>query len=155
MAETIYNEKTGDLITYLKTFSAITDLVGSGTSAKIYPDAEPQGSSGYAIAFIVRPGTVYRHHDGELGMRHDVVHMFAIAATRSGSIELDRLVHYYLGDYDRSDMGATSVEHIRATDTPFWDHDEPKRDASASRRYWVRRVYDFIIQVTPPVPVPA
>ena len=49
----LLDESDGDLITYLKSISAVTALVGSGTSARIKPDVAKRT---WALPYIVYTG---------------------------------------------------------------------------------------------------
>ena len=140
------DEKDGDLITYWKTKTGITDLVGTTMSAKIWPYKARQGTTGYHIIFEQGDGgESYRNLGAGSPLRRAVVHVYAMAATRSNADALAEAVRQETENY-RGDMGSTYVHDVLAL-PPDSGTDDPTDD-SPQQRYWTRIVYEITHAVT-------
>lgn len=140
------DEIDGDLITWWKTKSSITDIVGTGTSAKIWPDRAKQGQTGRFIVFQEgMGGESYRHLSGGNTVRECVLHVYCYGDSRSDASALAEAVRVATENY-RGAMGSTYVHDVTAI-APDSGVDEPSDD-TPQQRYWTRLVFDVTHAVT-------
>jgi len=145
----LYDEKTGDLIVWLKTKAAITDLVGSGTSAKIYPRREPQDITGQALVFDRVVGRQFEHVAGESGIRRDVLHFYSYGAKSSEADALNEVVQEVFSPAGvpirETTMGSTVVNLVRPLEG--WTNGEDQSvKADAAYRYWTMSIFEFYVR---------
>lgn len=101
---------TSDFISHLKAQSAITALVGSGTSARIYPDIVKETASRPCV--VVKK--VASHEEmgllGGLGLFQTVFEVLSLGASRDAADALDDTIT----DIETGNvtMGSTSVTEI-------------------------------------------
>ena len=137
----MFDAATGDLVTYLKTQSGVTALVGAGTSARIYPDVAKQGVALPHLVFAISGSESFRHLGGDSGMRRSVVQFFAFAATRAGSNVLAEQVRLALANF-RGAMGDSYIADC-STSVPMLSGYDEARDASDQAKYWAMTVFDM------------
>jgi len=137
----MFDASSGDLVTYLKTQDGVTALVGSGTSARIYPVYAKEGASLPYLVFVQSGGESYRSLSGGSGIRRTALQIYAYAATQAGSDALAEQVRLSLSNH-RGAMGDSTVHDCQQVSTAQTDFDEAE-DASDSRRYWTMLVFDL------------
>jgi hypothetical protein len=137
----LLDASTGDLVTYLKTRTGITALVGATTSARIYPDIAKQKASLPHLVYTVSGGDSFRHLRGDSGIRRTVLQVFAYAATRAGADALAEQVRQSLANY-RGTWSDTRVHDCRTAAPPLSGYD-PAEDASDQAKYWTMVVFDL------------
>jgi hypothetical protein len=142
----MFDASTGDFVTYLKTQGGITALVGSGTSARIYPMYAKEGASLPMLVYVQSGGESYRHLSGGSGMRRSVVQVYACAATQAGADALAEQVRLSLANH-RGAMGDSTVNDCQQASSPITNFDEAE-DASDSRRYWTMIPFDLYYNET-------
>ena len=118
---------SADLLTYLKTVSAVTNIVGSGSAARIYPDAIKEGAARPCVVFQRSTSGEMSGIGGGLGLYRTQFEIYSFAATRAAADELDEIIYdnlqggnrtlgstiateVYVGESDRS-SGADSPVH--------------------------------------------
>ena len=147
----LYDEKTGDLIVWLKTQAAITSRVGTGTAAQIYPRREQQDITGQALVFDRVTGQQYQHVAGETKIRRDVVHFYSYGDTNSQSEALDEALHdaFCPGGVQtrNATWGASNINLVRKLDGPTYGEDAPVK-ADARYRYWTMSAYEIFVRQT-------
>ena len=106
----------GELITYLKTKSRITDLVGAGAAARIYIDDAKQG---VALPFITMEIYSARSEEwlkGISGLATNRIEINAYAATYESAYQLAEEIRLAPLQHYQGDMGATWVSSCTAFD---------------------------------------
>jgi hypothetical protein len=138
-----YDERTGGLVTYLKSVSAITDLVGAGTAARIYPDQAKQGVSLPYLVYTRGPGgEVFRHLTGHTGARLAIVHLYCWGNTRASADALCEACKQNLRA-QRTTMTGVIVNYIFVDDPQDDGFDFPF-DGSDNKQYWSRLVLRIV-----------
>ena len=137
----MFDASSGDLVTFLKAQTGITALVGSTTSARIYPNVAKQKVSLPYIVYLRSGGDSHRHLKGGSGMRRTVLQVYCYGATDSGADALAEQVRLALANH-RGSMGSSFVNDCQQTVAPFTGFDEAE-DGSDSRRYWTMLVFDM------------
>lgn len=102
---------SSDLVAYLKTKTAITDLVGSGGSARISPAKINQGDGFPAIRFVITGGESHESLTGAVGNRQPNLQIDCYATTRLAATNLGEQVRLVLQGY-RGTMGSTFINGI-------------------------------------------
>lgn len=130
-----------EFITWIKTQTAITALIGSGTACRCYPDQLKQGVSMPALVFWESGGETVQLLSGMAGMCRTIMHTYSYGATRTAANNLDDKVRLALEGKTMT-MGSTFVTEVycssfRDTGTDGTD------DGSDAYRYWTHRVYDI------------
>lgn len=132
-----------ELVTYLKTISAITTLVGSGTAARIYKDSEAkQGVSLPYIVFEVFEGASQEDLGGISGMATNRIQLDCYAATSGGAYTLAEAVRLAPLQMYRGQMNTTNVSNVTSNGGYERGIDRPTRGGN-QRRYWISRDYIF------------
>jgi hypothetical protein len=129
-----------DLITYLKTVSTVTDLVGSGTAAKIYEEDPKQAVALPYVVFEVFEGISQQHLTGISGLARNRIQIDAYAATRTAANALAEALRLALAGF-RGNFDSTLVRETGRTSYRR-GRDKPT-DGGNQRRYWVSRDYIF------------
>ena len=130
-----------DLKTYLKTKTAVTDLIGSGTAARIYQDTGKQGVALPYVLFEQLSGESEEHLGGISGIAENLFEVSCYAATQSGAYALSEAVRLAPLQTYRGVMGASYVRVI--ADSASAGHDPPVKGGN-QRRYFERRYYRII-----------
>ena len=141
----LFDERTGGLVTYWKTVSAITDLVGATTSARIWPDQAKQGQATPFIVYTRGPGgVVFRHLGGPTGARTSVLHVYCWGDTRSAADGLAEAVKDSMeSGFARNTWAGTYVNACFVDDATDDGHDPPI-DGSDDKKYWSRLVLRIV-----------
>jgi hypothetical protein len=137
----MFDASSGDLVTFLKAQTGITALVGSTTSARIYPVYAKQNAALPYIVYVQSGGDSHRHLGGGSGIRRTVLQVYCYGATQSGADALAEQVRLALANH-RGAMGDSTVNDCQQTVAPLTGFDEAE-DASDSRRYWTMLVFDM------------
>lgn len=129
--------------TYLKTITAITNRVGSGSDARIYPDRIREGAAMPAIAYVEGGGGhSFEHLGGISGLAETVMHVYTYGSSRTEANDLAEVVRLApLQGFDGT-MGSTAVRAVSASGHRDTGFDTP-RHASDRPRYWTRRIYNI------------
>ena len=135
----LYDERTGGLVTYWKSISAITTLVGAGTSARIYPQRAKQKAALPYIEYLRGGGQSEKHHGGVSGHRLTLLYVYCYGATLAAADALAEAVRQNTANY-RGDMSGVYVRRITCDDALDDGVDEPIDD-SYSPKYWVRVIF--------------
>lgn len=132
-----------ELLSYLKSKAAITSLVGSTSSSRIFPDDPKQGA---ALPFVIldevggdQPEIL--EGTGGPGIVRSVWHVYAMGATRTAANALSEVIRVNMQGY-RGLMGLTYVNEVSLSTHRENGVDEPQ-DSSDAKRYWSRRIYDI------------
>ena len=135
----LFDERTGGLVTYWKSISAITTLVGSGTSARIYPHRAKEKAALPYIEYLRGGGQSERHHGGVSGMRLSLVYVYCNGATLAAADALAEAVRGNTANY-RGDMSGVYVNRVYCDDALDDGVDEPI-DKSYTPKYWTRVIF--------------
>lgn len=130
-----------EFITWIKTKSAITSLIGAGNACRCYWDQLKQGVSMPALVVYEAGGDTEQTLSGVAGICRTVLHTYCYGATRTAANNLDEQLRLALSGQTMT-MGTTFVTEVycsayRDTGTDGTD------DASDVYRYWTHRVYDI------------
>ena len=135
----LFDERSGGLVTYWKTISAITDIVGSGSSARIYPLLAKQSVGNSArIVYERAGGESVNRLSGTSGTRYTVLHVYCYGATLSASDALAEAVRANTANY-RGTLSGVYVNQIECTDA-LDDGIDESVDKSDTHRYWTRLI---------------
>lgn len=137
----MFDASSGDLVTFLKAQTGITALVGSTTSARIYPVYAKQKAALPYIVYVQSGGDSHRHLGGGSGIRRTVLQVYCYGATQSGADALAEQVRLALANH-RGAMGSSFVNDCKHDVEPFSGCDEAE-DASDASRYWTMLVFDL------------
>ncbi len=135
-----------DFKTYLKTVSAVTNLVGEGTSARIFDRLGKQGGSAPWILYFVAGGAAEHNIEGLAGAAQAVIQTWCYGTDSDNADEVDAAVRSalvgsaWLGG--RGIMGSTVVLDIQDSGA-FWGEDK-SQDNSDDYEPYVRRVYTIM-----------
>ncbi len=136
-----FDASTGDLFTFWKSKKPITDLVGEGTSARMYVQAVKAGEPMPFVAVVPTGGNEHRHLAGFSGIRRQAVQVFAYGATQATADKLAEAVRVETGGY-RGIMGASYVNQVLQESAPECGY-VPPEDASQQGRYFTMIRYSF------------
>ncbi len=136
-----FDASTGDLFTFWKSKEPITDLVGEGTSARMYAQGAKAGEPMPFLVAIPTGGQDHRHLSGVSGVRRQVAQVIACGATQAAADALAEVVRAETGDY-RGIMGASWVNQVLQETAPESGYDPPA-DGSQQGRYWTMIRYSF------------
>ena len=129
-----------ELKTYLKTKSAITDLVGTGTASRIYTHRAREKKSKPFVLIASSGGQSFEHLGGITGLATTAVNVWACAATSTGADTLAEFIRLaplqgYRGLINTTKATVSAQSHRD-------DGYEPSDDGSDSAAYyWTRRVF--------------
>ena len=133
-----------DLRTYLKTVSGITDLVGTGTGARVYEEDPKQAASLPYVVFEVFEGSTESHLGGIAGVARNRIQIDAYATTAAGAFALAEQIKFAVAAY-RGLMGTTFVHDESGNGSYERGHDRPTTGGN-QRRYWISRDYILTYQ---------
>lgn len=137
-----------ELKTHLKSFSAITDLIGTGTSARIYEiDIVRQKNTPILPPYIVYKvfeGVSHTHLNGISGIDRNRVEIKSYGDNRANAFTLARLVNGYLQQY-RGPFGSIFAHIITSDNTFIHGRDIPVVGGNIRRHYFER---DYMITYT-------
>lgn len=130
------------LKTYLKTKTAVTDLIGTGADARIYEQEAKQGVALPYIVYIVYAVGSYEDLDGAVGVATNRIEVNCYAATAAAAYALAEAVRLApLQGYEGT-MGSASVFDISSAGGYETRYDRPTEGAN-TLRFWVSRDYIF------------
>jgi len=136
----LFDERDGGLITYWKTISAITDLVGAGTAARIYPLIGKERTDRQdRIIYERTDGESIQHLAGTSGVRQSILYCYCYSDTLSGADAIAEALRANTANY-RGTLSGVYVYWIECTDALDDGIDEAK-DKSDTHRYWVRVIF--------------
>lgn len=129
-----------ELTTYLKTQSPVTDLVGTGTAARIYEEDAKQGTTLPYIVLEVFEGETFTHLTGLSGLARNRVQIDSYGSSSTQAHSLAEAIRLAIA-HKRVTMGSTQVrEHGNGSYER--GRDQPVR-GGGQRRWWVSRDYIF------------
>lgn len=131
-----------ELKTYLKTKAAITTLIGSGTSARIYTQAPKQNATLPYIVYTVFLGSSEEHLGGITGMANNRIQLDCYGATEEAAYALAEAVRLAPLQMFRGTMGSTYVHCVTSSEGSRAGYDRPEKGTD-SRRYWHSRDYSI------------
>jgi len=145
----LYDEKTGDLITWLKTKAPITALVGVGDNAQIFPRVEPQDITGDALVFDRVTGEQFHNIETESPIRRDVVHFYGYSNKSSVADAIEGVVHDAFAPAGvpirEATFGVSKIHLIRQLGGPTNGMDSPRK-ADGQWRYWTMGAYEIYVR---------
>lgn len=133
---------SADLLTYLKSQSTITAIVGSGTSARIYPDFIKEGMSRPCIQYRKISGGEITGISGGHGLHKATFEITAIAANRASADALDDALYDVLQGGNRT-MGSTVVTEVVVNQDGRDAGADPAAAGSDQHDYWSRTNYEL------------
>lgn len=132
---------TADLITYLKTKSAVTAIVGSSTSARIWPDQVKEMAGGYPCLVIKRSGGGPDIGiGGKTGIANAVLEVWSFAESSAARTTLDLTVYGAIAQGNAT-WGTTSTTECFPTETGRDSGADYATDGSDQCLYWARTIY--------------
>lgn len=129
---------TSELITYLKTKTAITDLVGSGSAARIYYGDARQGVALPFIVMRVFDGESQEHLTGISGLATNRIEINCYGSTTSQAYNLAEAVRLAPLQKYRGTMGTTYVNEVASPQGYARDFDQPTQGDNAKRFVFTR-----------------
>ena len=130
-----------DFKTKLKAESTVTDLVGAGASARIYPDVPKHNMTLPAIVYGEgRGGESYEHLSGALGTAETVMVVDSYAATRAAANNLAEVVRVALQGPVHTAWGDSHVNSV-STITHRETDVEWTANKQAIKRWITTRIY--------------
>lgn len=132
-----------DVRTYLKTKTAITDVVGSGTSSKIYfYDAKQDVALPYIVLDNFAGGSE-EHISGVSGIATNRIQIDCYSTTATLAYTLAELVRLAPLQMYRGTAGSSTVVST-SSNGGYRQGADPPSYGGGQKRYWVSR--DYIIQ---------
>lgn len=126
---------------YLKTKSAITDLVGSGTAARIFKRVPRQKTTLPFIVITLFEGISSEHLGGISGLAKARVQVDCYAATSAGSYALAELVRLApLQGQGNLTMDSVNVRDV-SSPSGYSDGDDPPYEGSSENLFYHSRDY--------------
>lgn len=133
---------TAALITYLKTQSAITALVGSSTGARIYPDDLKQLNSNATCATVSRnAGESVAYMGGRSGLNWATMQVVGWAATRAEADALDNAICDAIGHAANVTWGTVKTTECMVVGGSRTSGAVLAQDSSDQRYYYAGSVY--------------
>lgn len=132
-------------MTYLKTKSAITSLIGTGDNARIYLGFPKQGASLPYIVLEVFEGLSAEHLTGISGIAENRVQIDCYAETKNGAHDLAEAVRLAPLQMYRGTLGDTFANSITSPAGARRGYDDPSQGSNQAR-FWNSRDY-FITYV--------
>ena len=141
------DEVDGDFVKHVRANSAIAALVGSGTSARIFPEMARQGAALPHIVYTQASGSVHKSHAGRTGDKDWTLHIYCFGANQPSSRALANLLEPYLNDIaNSSDTVIGSGTKIMVCNAEIVDSGvEAAANSSDVKKFWVRLVARFLI----------
>lgn len=131
------------MVTYWKAAISITEKVGSGSSARIYPEvARQKKPDGSYIVYMRQGGESIQHSVGASGTRVTDLHVFCYGDTMADADALMEAVRTKTQNF-RGTLSGTYVNFIVVTDAPDSGVNESET-AEDDHEYWAR----VILQIT-------
>ena len=129
-----------DLLTYLKTQSSVTAIVGSGTAARIYPDAIKEGVSRPLVYYEKTSGGPITGICGRLGISREVFEVTSVASTRAAADALDAAIYAVLQGGNKT-MGSTAVTEVYVGDSDRRAGADAPIEGSDAYEYYAKTTY--------------
>jgi hypothetical protein len=129
-----------DLLTYLKTQSTVTSLVGSGTACRIYPDGIKEGASRPCVMYRKVSGGPMTGISGPLGLSQARYEIMSLATSRAAADTLDEAIYDALRGGNKT-MGSTAVTEVYIGDADRDCGADAPIDGSDQYEYWARTAY--------------
>jgi len=137
------NELNGDFVLFLRAYAPISTLVGTGTDARIYPEAARQGAVAPYLVYTQAGGNSEKYLGGLDGCENMIVHVYAYADSQPQSKELavavrDRMLptQAIVGDGTKLHVCNGGI-----IDTGY-ERDQASGDR---KRFWTRLVLRMVI----------
>lgn len=149
MAGNFLDELTGDLVKFLRADATIAAAVGgSGTDARIFPEAARQGAQQPFIVYTQAAGHSIKNHDGVDPCETMALHIYAYSDHPSTSRTLAKAIR------DRMLAAGNGADSVVGDGTTIlvcngglvdsgYDH---ANDSSDRKRFWVRVVLSMLIE---------
>jgi len=134
----LFDERTGGLVTYWKSVSAITALVGSADDARIHPHMSAQGAAAPRITYERAATRSATHLRGHSGFRVSVVHVRCYGSTLATADALAEAVKVNTQN-QRGTWSGTTINHVFCSDG-FDDEAFQRKPASDEKDFVVRLV---------------
>lgn len=134
-----------DLRTYLKTKSAITNLVGTGDAARIYFHDAKEGATLPFIILEIFEGESNEHLTGISGICSNRVQVDCYGVTAAAAYTLAEAVRLAPLQMYRGNMDTSKVNNV-TSNVSYRRGFDPPVTGSAQKRYWVSR--DYVITYT-------
>lgn len=134
-----------DLRTYLKTKSAITNLVGTGDAARIYFHDAKEGATLPFIILEIFEGESNEHLTGISGICSNRVQIDCYGVTAAAAYTLAETVRLAPLQMYRGNMDTSKVNNV-TSNVSYRRGFDPPVTGSAQKRYWVSR--DYVITYT-------
>lgn len=129
-----------DLRTYLKTKSAITNLVGTGDAARIYFHDAKEGATLPFIILEIFEGESNEHLTGISGICSNRVQVDCYGVTAAAAYSLAEAVRLAPLQMYRGNMDTSKVCNV-TSNVSYQRGFDPPVTGSAQKRYWVSRDY--------------
>lgn len=129
-----------ELITYLKTITAVTDLVGTSTAARIYFGDAKQGVDLPYIVIRVFDGSSYECLGGISGLASNRIEVNCYGATSASAWALAEAVRLAPLQKYRGTMGSTYIHEV-ASPQGYAKDFEPPTNGDNRKRFNVVRDY--------------
>lgn len=136
-----------ELKTYLKTITNITNLIGVGTAARIYPTRPAKPVALPYIVFEVFEGSSAEHLDGISGIAKNRIQLDAYAATSGAAHALAEKIRLAPLQMYRGLMGSTFVNNT-SSNGGYRRGSVPPVKGGHKLEYWVSR--DYMITYSEP-----
>jgi hypothetical protein len=136
-------EFTSELITWLKTRTAITALIGSSTGARIYPERPKQNAARPYLVVTQSGGQAFTNLAGRSRIKTAIYDFIAVGDSRYDADNLASVLHAELTPADKT-MGAFYVTDT-VCDLDRDAGDDLPQDGSDFTRYWARSNYRFFL----------
>ena len=129
------------LITYLKTISNVTDLIGAGTAARIYHDEIPPKAAEPFVRIEWFGGDSEEALADIVGVAFADVQIDAYATTTAGAYDLAEKIRLApLQKYTGGTWGSVTVESVTSEENYRRGKDSPE-GGDHDPRYWCSRDY--------------
>lgn len=131
-------------VTYLKTKSAITTLIGAGANARVYRNNSPETTALPHLIYQVVGGDSPEllSGTGGAGIVRTVLHLYAMAADPSSADALSETVRLAPLQGFRGLMGTIHVNEVSKS-AHADSGDESPINGGPIYRYWTREIYDI------------
>lgn len=134
-----------DLRTYLKSKTAVTNLVGTGDAARIYFHDAKEGATLPFIILEIFEGESNEHLTGISGICSNRVQVDCYGVTGAAAYNLAEAVRLAPLQMYRGNMDTSKVNNV-TSNVSYRRGFDPPVTGSAQKRYWVSR--DYVITYT-------
>lgn len=137
-----------EVVTYLKTISAVTDLIGTGSNARIWYGDAKQGASMPYIVIRVFDGESAEHLGGISGLATNRVEINCYGSTSSSAYTLAEAVRLAPLQKYRGTMGSTYVNEVASPQGYSREFDPPSAGSNQKRFNFVRDYFLHYAEAT-------